>query len=182
MMDCCKPSAGFVGNVPNFDQHYPAVLSCKADGFTRMDGSSSPYAAGASATVITTTTAAPATTTTTAAPATTSTTAATSCTVKLWEGNTGNRDEWEVVKTVANGQTLSVDWKNKGKNDEMTSLCISQTGCTVVLYKNKKFRGNSKTFTGTDTKHKGCGTFFSKSDFGAMNDAVTSFKITAASR
>merc|ERR1712124_233652 len=99
-----------------------------------MDGSSSPYAAGASATVTTTTTAAPATTTT-AAPATTSTTAATSCTVKFWEGNTGNRDEWDVVKTVANGQTLSVDWKNKGKNDEMTSLCISQTGCTVVLYK-----------------------------------------------
>merc|ERR1719487_2373446 len=60
MMDCCKPSAGFVGNVPNFDQHYPAVLSCKADGFTRMDGSSSPYAAGGSATV---TTAAPASTT-----------------------------------------------------------------------------------------------------------------------
>jgi len=28
MMDCCKPSAGFVGNVPNFDQDYP--LFCPA--------------------------------------------------------------------------------------------------------------------------------------------------------
>merc|ERR1712232_1075513 len=110
------------------------------------------------------------------------TTTASSCTVKFWEGNTGNRDEWEVVKTVANGQTLSVDWRKSNKNDEMTSLCISQTGCSVTLYKNKKFRGNSKTFTGTDTKHKGCGTFFSKKDFGSMNGAVTSFKITAASR
>lgn len=190
MMDCCKPSAGFVGNVPSFDQDYPAVLSCKADGFTRMDGSFSPYAGGSTATTTAATTAAPATTgttpttptTATAAPATTTTTAATSCTVKFWEGNTGNRDEWEVVKTVANGQSLSINWKNSGKNDEMTSLCISQTGCTVTLYKNKNFRGNSKSFTGTDTKHKGCGTFFSKSDFGAMNDAVTSFKITAASR
>lgn len=39
MMDCCKPSAGWIGNVYNYDANFPAVMACQADGFTRLDGS-----------------------------------------------------------------------------------------------------------------------------------------------
>lgn len=36
MMDCCKPSAGWIGNSPMADTQYPAVLPCQADGYTRV--------------------------------------------------------------------------------------------------------------------------------------------------
>merc|ERR1712039_496534 len=43
MMDCCKPSAGWVGNVPSADTSFPAVVPCVADGYTRVPhGSPSP--------------------------------------------------------------------------------------------------------------------------------------------
>merc|ERR1711862_413381 len=45
MMDCCKPSAGWVGNVPKADPKYPAVLPCQLDGYTRVPhGSPTPPA------------------------------------------------------------------------------------------------------------------------------------------
>jgi len=36
MMDCCKPSAGWIGNVPKVDPKFPAVVPCIADGYTRV--------------------------------------------------------------------------------------------------------------------------------------------------
>jgi len=46
MMDCCKPTGGWVANIPNADPDYPAVMACTADGFTRMDGSHPPTFSG----------------------------------------------------------------------------------------------------------------------------------------
>ena len=37
MMDCCKPSAGWLANVLKPDPKHPAVIPCKADGYTRID-------------------------------------------------------------------------------------------------------------------------------------------------
>jgi hypothetical protein len=107
--------------------------------------------------------------------------AVTECTVKLFEGNGANRDEWQYSVTVkGKGSTVSKDWKDSSKNDELTSLCISQPGCTVYLYKNKKLRGASKVFVGTSAHNRGCGTFYGKSDLGAFNDRMTSFEVVAA--
>merc|ERR1711988_1858022 len=137
MMDCCKPSAGFVANIPNVDQAYPAVMSCKADGFTRIDGTISPYASspkGDTTTLVATTT--PVATTTRIA---TTTTATTKCVVQFFEGNGPNKKKWTYTVTVdGKGATETRDFKKSHKNDEMTSLCISQVGCTVYLYKHKK--------------------------------------------
>jgi hypothetical protein len=36
MMDCCKPSAGWLGNVDKADPAHPAVIPCQQDGFTRL--------------------------------------------------------------------------------------------------------------------------------------------------
>jgi hypothetical protein len=36
MMDCCKPSAGWIGNVEDADPKYPAVVPCLSDGYTRV--------------------------------------------------------------------------------------------------------------------------------------------------
>jgi hypothetical protein len=202
MMDCCKPSAGFVANNLNFDQNYPAVLSCKADGFTRMDGSMNPFAsttpgvtAGPAVTttlVVTTSLAAttiPAAATTPAATTTVSDT----CIVKFFEGNGNNNGEWTYTATVKAGKTFSKDWKKSNKNDELTSLCISQPGCKVELYENKKWKGVPKFFVG-GRHNKGCGTFISKGDLntrqgiqgvgitGRFNDKVTSWRVTAAGR
>lgn len=40
MMDCCKPSAGWIGNVPNAAALFPAVVTCVADGYTRVQHNS----------------------------------------------------------------------------------------------------------------------------------------------
>lgn len=37
MMDCCKPSAGWIGNSPNADPKHPAVIPCTSDGYSRID-------------------------------------------------------------------------------------------------------------------------------------------------
>jgi len=36
MMDCCKPSSGWIGNTPMAAPSHPAVIPCGADGFTRL--------------------------------------------------------------------------------------------------------------------------------------------------
>lgn len=204
MMDCCKPSAGFVANVPHVDQAYPAVMACKADGFTRMDGTTSPYASSPkvdTTTLVATTT--PSATTSPSAttmpdaittPSSTSTPATTKCIVQFFEGNGPNKKKWTYTVTAdGKGATETRDFKKSNKNDEMTSLCISQVGCRVYLYKHKKLRGTPKYFTGqsTSTKNRECGTFFNKKDLehgqcnplgcsGNYNDEVTSFKVVAA--
>jgi hypothetical protein len=42
MMDCCKPSAGWVGNVKFADPAHPAVIPCTSDGYTRVTVGPSP--------------------------------------------------------------------------------------------------------------------------------------------
>lgn len=134
MMDCCKPSAGFVANNLNFDQNYPAVLSCKADGFTRMDGSFNPFASttpGATRTPAVTT---PAPTTT---PVVTTTTVSDTCVVKFFEGNGANKGEWTYTATAEGaGKVVAKDWRKSSKNDELTSLCsrnqAARSSCTKI--------------------------------------------------
>lgn len=190
MMDCCKPSAGFVANVPKVDQGYPAVMSCKSDGFTRMDGTTSPYASIPNVDITTPVAA------TTAAPSATTTQASTKCVVQFFEGNGPNKKKWTLTVT-ADGkgaiETQDFSKTHKNKNDEMTALCISQVGCTVYLYKNKKLRGTPKRFIGQrdSTKNQDCGTFYGKSDLEHgqciqglgcsrnYNDKITSFKVIA---
>eukprot|EP00947_MAST-08B_sp_MAST-8B-sp1_P003107 g3107.t1 len=36
MLDCCKPSAGWVTNIKNPDPKYKGVIPCTADGYTRV--------------------------------------------------------------------------------------------------------------------------------------------------
>jgi hypothetical protein len=185
MMDCCKPAAGTVSKIPNFDQNYPAVMSCKSDGFTRMDGTTNPYATSTDS--ITTT---PAVTTTPSATTTPVDPDANKCIVEFWEHN--NRKGWKYTMTVdGKGATASKDWKSSNKNDELSSICISQPGCRVWLYKSKKLRGTPKVFTGVSNPNKACGTYYSAGDLkttqggpwgisGNFNDQVTSFKVVAA--
>jgi len=194
MTDCCKPSSGFVANIPNVDQAYPAIMSCKADGFTRMDGSTNPYA---STSDVATTTASVGTTASVATtPSATISPATTECIVKLYEGNGYNKKKWEYTVTVdGKGAEITKDWKKSRKNDQLSSLCISQPGCTVWLYKHQKLRGTPKRFIGQDrtsSRQRDCGTFFSKNDLehgmcidgygcsGNYNDKITSFKVVAA--
>merc|ERR1711924_78108 len=184
-----------MGNL-KFDQNYPAVMSCKADGFTRMDGTASPFASDSSTTASpVATTILPATTTlaATTTPVATTTTVSETCTVKFYEGNGGNQNEWTYTVTVnGRGAAVEKDWRKSSKNDELTSLCISQPGCKVELYENKKFKGTPKRFIGTDHHNRGCGTFISKTDLntrqtiqgvgttGRFNDKTTSWRVTAA--
>jgi hypothetical protein len=42
MMDCCKPSAGWVKNVAHADPSHPGVIPCTADGYTRVKVGPSP--------------------------------------------------------------------------------------------------------------------------------------------
>lgn len=168
MMDCCKPAAGTVSRVPKFDQNYPAVMSCKADGFTRMDGTFNPYATSSQIAVDPD---------------------ADKCTVQFWQHNGKG---WKYTMTVeGKGATDSKDWKNSQKNDNLSSICISQAGCQVWLYKSKKLRGTPKVFTGVSNRNKACGTYYNAADLettqggpwgitGNFNDQVTSFKVVAA--